>query len=68
MKFPRHSRLLRSSFDLAPFATVLFLLVMFLLLGAFLPTSGLPLRLPRVVHVIARGVSKVRLRQPDICC
>jgi biopolymer transport protein ExbD len=46
MKFPRHSRLLRSSFDLAPFAAVLFLLVMFLLLGAFLPTSGLPLRLP----------------------
>ncbi len=46
MKFPRHSRLLRSSFDMAPFAAVLFLLVIFLMLGAFLPTSGLPLRLP----------------------
>jgi biopolymer transport protein ExbD len=31
---------------MAPFAAVLFLLVIFLMLGAFLPTSGLPLRLP----------------------
>ena len=46
MKFPRNSRLLRSSFDMAPFAAVLFLVVIFLMLGAFLPTSGLPLRLP----------------------
>ena len=46
MKFPRNSRLLRSPFDMAPFAAVLFLLVIFLMLGAFLPTSGLPLRLP----------------------
>ena len=46
MKFPRHSRLLRSPFDMAPFAAVLFLLVIFLMLGALLPTSGLPLRLP----------------------
>ena len=46
MKFPRNSRLLRSPFDMAPFAAVLFLLVIFLMLGAFLPMSGLPLRLP----------------------
>ncbi len=46
MKFPRNARLLRSSFDMAPFAAVLFLLVIFLMLGAFLPTSGLPLHLP----------------------
>ena len=46
MKFPRNSLLLRSSFDMAPFAAVLFLQVIFLMLGAFLPTSGLPLRLP----------------------
>ncbi len=46
MKFPRNSRLLRSPFDLAPFAAVLFLLVIFLMLGALLPTPGLPLRLP----------------------
>jgi len=46
MKFPRNSRLLRSPFDLAPFAAVLFLLVIFLMLGALAPISGLPLRLP----------------------
>jgi biopolymer transport protein ExbD len=46
MKFPRNSRLLRSSFDLAPFAAVLFLLVIFLMLGALAPMSGLPVRLP----------------------
>ena len=46
MKFPRNSRLLRSPFDMAPFAAVLFLLVIFLMLGALAPTSGLPLQLP----------------------
>jgi len=46
MKFPRNSRLLRSPFDMAPFAAVLFLLVIFLLLGAFLPTPGITLHLP----------------------
>ena len=46
MKFPRHSRLLRGPFDMAPFAAVLFLLVIFLMLGALVPISGLPLRLP----------------------
>jgi biopolymer transport protein ExbD len=46
MKFPRNTRLLRSTFDVAPFAAVLFLLVIFLLLGALMPTPGIPLRLP----------------------
>jgi len=46
MKFPRDSRLLRGPFDMAPFAAVLFLLVIFLMLGALVPISGLPLRLP----------------------
>ena len=46
MKFPRNARLLRSPFDMAPFAAVLFLLVIFLMLGALVPVSGLPLRLP----------------------
>ncbi len=31
---------------MAPFAAVLFLLVIFLMLGGLLPTAGLPLRLP----------------------
>jgi biopolymer transport protein ExbD len=46
MKFQRNARLLRSRFDAAPFATVFFLLVIFLMLTALIPTPGLPLRLP----------------------
>jgi|HubBroStandDraft_3_1064219.scaffolds.fasta_scaffold297983_2 biopolymer transport protein ExbD len=44
MRFPRNTRLLRSPFDVAPFAAVFFLLVIFLILAALLPTPGL--RLP----------------------
>ena len=46
MKFPRNARLLRSTFDVAPFATVFFLLVISLTFAALLPTPGLSLRLP----------------------
>ncbi len=46
MKFPRNARFLRSTFDVAPFAVVFFLLVIFLMLAALLPTPGLSLRLP----------------------
>jgi biopolymer transport protein ExbD len=46
MKFPRHTRSLRSPFDVAPFAAVLFLLVIFLMLAALLPVPGIPLQLP----------------------
>jgi biopolymer transport protein ExbD len=41
VKFPRHSRLLRGPFDMAPFAAVLFLLVIFLMLGGLIPVQGL---------------------------
>jgi biopolymer transport protein ExbD len=47
MKFPRNSKLLRSPFDIAPFAAVFFLLIFFLLLGALLPAPGLALQLPK---------------------
>jgi biopolymer transport protein TolR len=46
MKFPRNAKLLRSPFDMAPFAAVFFLLILFLLLGALLPAPGLSLNLP----------------------
>ncbi len=46
MKFPRNARLLRSTLDVAPFAVVFFLLVIFLTLASVLPTPGLSLRLP----------------------
>ena len=48
MKFPRNTRLLRNPFDVAPFAAVFFLLVIFLMLGALLPTPGISLQLPVV--------------------
>jgi len=47
MKFPRNNRLLRSPFDVAPFAAVFFLLVIFVMLAAILPTPGIPLQLPQ---------------------
>lgn len=46
MKFPRNARLLRSTFDVAPFAAVFFLLIIFLALGVFLLAPGLSLALP----------------------
>ena len=45
MKFPRNTRLLRNPLDVAPFAAVFFLLVIFLLLGALLPVQGLHVQL-----------------------
>jgi biopolymer transport protein ExbD len=44
MKFPRNAKILRSHFDVAPFAAVFFLLVIFLMLGALIPTAGIPLK------------------------
>ena len=45
MKFPRSAKILRSQFDLAPFAAVFFALLIFLLLGALMPVPGLHLTL-----------------------
>ena len=46
MKLPRNAKLLRSQLDMAPFAGVFFLLLIFLMLGALVPTPGLPIHLP----------------------
>jgi biopolymer transport protein ExbD len=43
MKFPRTAKILRSHFDVAPFAAVFFLLLIFLMLGGLMPIAGLPL-------------------------
>jgi len=45
MKFPRNEKILRSPFEIAPFAAVFFLLVIFLMLSALLPTAGLQVQL-----------------------
>ena len=41
MKFPRNAKILRSQFDVAPFAAVFFAFLIFLLVGALLPVPGL---------------------------
>jgi biopolymer transport protein ExbD len=46
MKFPRNARIFRGQLDFAPFAAVLFLLLIFVLLGRRLYTPGIPVRLP----------------------
>jgi biopolymer transport protein ExbD len=46
MRFPRNAKILRSHFDVAPFAAVFFLLVIFLMLGGLLPTPGIRLQPP----------------------
>ena len=58
MKFPRNARILRSQFDVAPFAAVFFVLVIFLLLGALLPTAGIPLRPPAVNDLDFPGLNQ----------
>ena len=45
MKFPRSAKILRSQFDVAPFAVVFFALLIFLLLGMLLPVPGLRMSL-----------------------
>jgi biopolymer transport protein ExbD len=47
MKFPRNARILRSQLDAAPFASVLFLLVMFMVLGSLVYTPGVHVDLPQ---------------------
>ena len=46
MKFPRNARIFRGHFDAAPFAAVLFLLVIFVQLGSLVYTPGVHIQLP----------------------
>ena len=46
MKFPRNARIFRGRLDAAPYATVFFLLAMFLLLSSLLYTPGVHIQLP----------------------
>ena len=43
MKFPRNSKILRSQFDMAPFAAVFFIIVIFVMLGTLMARGGLEL-------------------------
>ena len=51
MKFPRNAKILRSPFDIAPFAAVFFLLVIFVMLGGLMPVPGIPLDPPAVANL-----------------
>jgi biopolymer transport protein ExbD len=57
MKFPRNARIFRGQLDFAPFAAVLLLLVVFVLLGKTLYTPGIPVRLPAAGEVILPGAT-----------
>lgn len=46
MKFPRNARIFRGQLDAAPFATVFFLLVLFVIMGRHLYAPGVQLNLP----------------------
>ncbi len=58
MKFPRNSKILRSQFDVAPFAAVFFALLIFLLIGALLPVPGLRMGLQPPSATDLPGVDK----------
>ena|SRR5258708_684137 len=51
MKFPRNARIIRSELDAAPFASLFFLLVIFLLVASLIYTPGLHLQLPRAENL-----------------
>jgi len=46
MKFPRNARIFRGQLDVAPFAIVFFLLIMFLFLASLVYTPGVQIELP----------------------
>lgn len=46
MKFPRNARVTKGSLEAAPWATVMFLLVIFIMLGGLLYTPGVHIQLP----------------------
>ena len=46
MKFPRNARIFRGQLDVAPFAIVFLLLVLFMMLSALIYTPGVHLQLP----------------------
>jgi len=55
MKFPRNARIFRGQLDAAPFASVFFLLVIFVLLGKYLYTPGVQVKLPAVGDIALAG-------------
>lgn len=57
MKFPRNARIFRGQLDAAPFASVFFLLVIFVLLGTLLYAPGIQVQLPSAGDLPLPGIS-----------
>jgi biopolymer transport protein ExbD len=55
MKFPRNARIFRGQLDAAPFASVFFLLIIFVLLGTLLYAPGIQVKLPSVGNLPLPG-------------
>ena len=53
MKFPRNARIFQGQLDATPFASVFFLLLIFVLLGSRLYTPGVQVELPQVDQELA---------------
>jgi len=55
MKFPRNARIFRGQLDAAPFVSVFFLLVIFVLLGKYLYAPGIHVALPTAGNLVLPG-------------
>jgi biopolymer transport protein ExbD len=55
MKFPRNARIFRGQLDAAPFISVFFLLVIFVMLGKRLYEPGIPIKLPAAGNLVLAG-------------
>jgi biopolymer transport protein ExbD len=58
VKFPRNARIFRGQLDAAPFATVFFLLVLFVVLGRHLYAPGVRLDLPSAGNLDLPGTDQ----------
>jgi biopolymer transport protein ExbD len=58
MKFPRNARIFRGQLDAAPFASVFFLLVIFVLLGSLLYAPGIQVKLPSSENLRLAGTDQ----------
>lgn len=58
MKFPRNARIFRGQLDAAPFASVFFLLIIFVLLGSMLYAPGIQVTLPSAGELSLAGTDK----------
>jgi len=59
MKFPRNARIFRGHLEIAPFASVFFLLVIFISLSSLMYTPGVKIQLPTATNLPGTDKSSV---------